>query len=102
MKKAFIGAALSVTHIAMIGGLMAAAMGTPAQAQGQNREPVEKTSKGVGCPSGWSVTKNNETDTSRCFPQGSLSPKIYAKTEKETCESGYFEVYRLWCSTKKP
>lgn len=75
---------------------------TPSQAQGQNREAVEKTSKAVACPSGWSTTKNNETDTSRCFPQGTISPKIYAKTEKETCESGYYEVYRLWCSTKRP
>jgi hypothetical protein len=33
---------------------------------------------------------------------GSLAPKIYAKKESETCASGYYEVYRLWCSTKKP
>jgi hypothetical protein len=102
VKQTLIATALSAVHIAMIGGLIASAMGTPAFAQGQNREPVEKTSKAVACPSGWSTTKNNETDTSRCFPQGSISPKIYAKTEKETCESGYYEVYRLWCSTKRP
>lgn len=74
-------------------------MATPAQAQGQNREAVTKTTKAVACPSGW---RTPDGDTSACEPMGSISPKIYAKTEKETCEAGYYEVYRLWCSTKKP
>jgi hypothetical protein len=89
-------------------GLMAFALagmvfsGAVAHAQGTNKEPVEKPKKSVACPSGWSSTMNNETDTSRCFPQGTLSPKIYGKKESESCESGYFEVYGVWCSTKKP
>lgn len=80
----------------------AMALTNPAHGQGQNREGVAKTSKAVACPSGWSSTKDNETDTSMCFPQGTISPKIYAKKEKDTCADGYYEVYRLWCSTKKP
>jgi len=80
----------------------AMALTTPAHGQGQNREGVAKTSKAVACPSGWSSTKDNETDTSMCFPQGTISPKIYAKKEKETCADGYYEAYRLWCSAKKP
>mgnify|MGYP000967693794 CR=1 FL=1 len=102
MKKAFIGAALSLANLALMGGMIVASMNVPANAQGQNKEGVAKTSKAVACPSGWSSTRNSETDTSMCFPQGTISPKIYAKTEKESCADGYYEVYRLWCSTKKP
>jgi len=100
--KLIVGGALSLANLALIGGLAVASMNVPAQAQGQNREGVKKTSKAVACPSGWSSTKDNETDTSMCFPQGTISPKIYAKAEKETCADGYHEVHRLWCSTKKP
>lgn len=73
-----------------------------AHAQGTNSGAVEKPKKSVACPSGWSSTKNSETDTSRCFPQGSISPKIYGKKESDGCASGYFEVYGVWCSTKRP
>lgn len=73
-----------------------------AHAQGTNSGAVEKPKKSVACPSGWSSTKNSETDTSRCFPQGSISPKIYGKKESDSCASGYFEVYGVWCSTKRP
>jgi hypothetical protein len=100
--KTAIGAALSLANMALIGSMIIASMSQPAHAQGQNREGVKKTSKAVACPSGWSTTMNNETDTSMCFPQGSISPKIYAKTEKESCASGYHEVHRLWCSTRRP
>ncbi len=80
----------------------AALIAAPALAEGQNKEPVDKPKSSVGCPSGWSSTMNNETDTKRCFPQGSLSPKIYGKKESESCASGYYEVYGVWCSTKRP
>lgn len=73
-----------------------------AHAQGTNSSAVEKPKKSVACPSGWSSTKNSETDTSRCFPQGTISPKIYGKKESDSCASGYFEVYGVWCSTKRP
>jgi len=89
-------------HLSLLSALALSSLTAPANAQGQNREGVAKTNKTYGCPSGWSSTKNNETDTSMCFPQGSLAPKIYAKKEKETCVEGYYEVYRVWCSTKKP
>lgn len=71
----------------------------PAHAQGQNREIVEKPTRAVACPSGW---RTPDGDTALCEPMGTLAPKIYAKKEKESCADGYYEVYRLWCSTKKP
>jgi len=82
--------------------LAAIAFTASAHAQGTNSGAVEKPKKSVACPSGWSSTKNSETDTSRCFPQGSISPKIYGKKESDSCASGYFEVYGVWCSTKRP
>jgi hypothetical protein len=99
------GAFASVRSFVFAGVITTFAAGlalSAAQAQGQNKAPVEKPKKSVGCPSGWSSTMNNETDTSRCFPQGTLSPKIYGKKESESCDSGYYEVYGVWCSTKKP
>ena len=101
-SRLLVAGALSIANLALVGSLALAGLSVPANAQGQNREGVAKTSKAVACPSGWSSTKDNETDTSMCFPQGTISPKIYAKKEKETCADGYYEVYRLWCSTKKP
>ena len=77
----------------------AMALAAPANAQGQNREIVEKPTRAVACPSGWRTPDGN---TALCEPMGTLAPKIYAKKEKETCAGGYYEVYRLWCSTKKP
>lgn len=99
MHKAILGTALSFANFALLGVIVAAPVGTPVHAQGQNREIVEKTSRAVACPSGWRTPDGN---TALCEPMGSLSPKIYAKKEKETCADGYYEVYRLWCSTKKP
>lgn len=77
----------------------AMALTTPAHAQGQNKEAVERPSGGVACPSGWRTVSDN---TKLCEPMGSLAPKIYPKKEKETCADGYYEVSRVWCSTKKP
>jgi hypothetical protein len=102
MKKKIAAYSLSALNIALIGGIALSVLSAPVLAQGTNKEPVEKPKKSVGCPSGWSSTKNSETDTSRCFPLGTLSPKIYGKKESESCASGYYEVYGVWCSTKKP
>ena len=88
----FVGAALLATS--------AAISLTPAHAQGQNKAPVPKTNKTWGCPSGWSSTKNGETDTSMCFPLGSSSPNIYPKKEKDSCAEGYIEEKNVWCTTK--
>lgn len=79
--------------------LAAASIAIPAFAQGQNKTTVERPSGGTACPSGWRTV---EEDSSLCEPMGSTSPKIYSKKEKETCADGYYEVYRLWCSTKRP
>lgn len=103
MKNRIIALGLATANIVMVGGLIASAIaGSSAQAQGTNSAGVAKPKKSVACPSGWSSTKNNETDTSMCFPQVSSSPKIYGKKESDSCASGYFEVYGVWCSTKRP
>ena len=98
-KKLLVSAGLSLANLALIGTMAVAAISMPAQAQGQNRETVVKPTRAVACPSGW---RTPDGDTALCEPMGSLAPKIYAKKESETCASGYYEVYRLWCSTKKP
>lgn len=102
MKQKIAALSLTAINLALIGAVALSTMATPAYAQGQNREAVVKPKKSVACPSGWSSTMNNETDTSRCFPQGTISPKIYGKEESESCASGYYEVHGVWCSTKKP
>lgn len=79
--------------------LPAASIAIPAFAQGQNKTTVERPSGGIACPSGWRTV---DSDTSLCEPMSSSAPKIYSKKEKETCADGYYEVYRLWCSTKRP
>lgn len=93
-----IGGALSLANIALVASLALAGLGVPANAQGQNKDTVEKPNRAVACPSGWRTPDGN---TALCEPMGSTSPKIYAKKEKDTCADGYFEVYRVWCSTKK-
>ena len=86
-------------HLSLLAALALSSFAGPANAQGQNNSPVEKPNRSVACPSGW---KHPDGDTSMCAPMGSTAPKIYAKAEKDTCASGYFEVSRVWCSTKKP
>ena len=76
-----------------------AMIAAPVAAQGQNKSTVERPSGGIACPSGWRTV---DSDTSLCEPMSSSAPKIYSKKEKETCADGYYEVYRLWCSTKRP
>lgn len=98
-KKLLVGAGLSLANLALIGGMAIAAMNMPAQAQGQNQAAVKKPSGGVACPSGWRSVDGN---TSMCEPHESKAPLIYAKKDKETCAEGYYEVYRLWCSTRRP
>jgi hypothetical protein len=97
-SRLLIAGALSLANIALVASLALAGLGAPANAQGQNRDIVEKPNRAVACPSGWRVPDGN---TALCEPMGSTSPKIYAKKEKDTCADGYFEVYRVWCSTKK-
>ena len=92
LHKTFAGTLTCLAATAM-------ALTTPANAQGQNREAIVKTSKAAPCPSGW---RHPDGDTSMCEPMGTIAPKVYAKKEKETCADGYYEVYRVWCSTKKP
>jgi hypothetical protein len=98
-SRVLIAGALSLANLALVGSLALAGFAAPAHAQGQNKEAVERPSGGVACPSGWRTVSDN---TKLCEPMGSLAPKIYTKKEKETCASGYFEVSRVWCSTKKP
>lgn len=97
--KMVMGAGLSLANLAMIGGMTIAALHTPAMAQGTNTGTIERPSGGTACPSGWRTVSEN---TKLCEPQGSLAPKIYTKKQSESCAAGYHEVYRLWCSTRKP
>jgi len=97
-SRLLIAGTLSLANIALVVSLALAALSVPANAQGQNRDIVEKPNRSVACPSGWRTPDGN---TALCEPMGSTSPKIYAKKEKYTCPDGYFEVYRVWCSTKK-
>jgi hypothetical protein len=89
--KIWVSVVLALTTALSVGGA--------AFAQGQNKETIVKPNRAVACPSGW---KTPDGDTSLCAPQGSIAPKIYAKKEKESCADGYYEVYRVWCSTKRP
>jgi hypothetical protein len=97
-SRLLIAGALSLANIALVASLALAGLSVPARAQGQNKDIVEKPNRAVACPSGWRTPNGN---TALCEPMGSTSPKIYAKKEKDTCADGYFEVYRVWCSTKK-
>lgn len=78
---------------------VAATVAVPAQAEGQNKSAVTKTKKAAPCPSGWGHKDGN---TDACAPLSSSAPKVYAKDEGDSCADGYFEVYRVWCSTKRP
>ena len=86
-------------RVLILAAIALSSVTSTAYAQGQDRDAIVKTSKAVACPSGW---RTPDGDTSRCEPMGSLAPKIYAKAEKDSCASSYFEVHRLWCSTKRP
>ena len=95
-SRVLIAGALGLANLAVVASL---ALAGPANAQGQNREAIVKTTKAAPCPSGW---RHPDGSTSVCEPMGTTAPKVYAKKESETCADGYFEVYRVWCSTKKP
>ena len=92
-KQIFSAMALGACAIAT------ASIAIPVFAQGQNKTTVERPSGGIACPSGWRTV---DSDTSLCEPMSSSAPKIYSKKGKETCTDGYYEAYRLWCSTKRP
>lgn len=98
-SRLLIAGTLSIANLALVASLALAGMAAPANAQGQNREAVERPSGGAPCPSGWRTVDGN---TKLCEPMGSSAPKVYTKKEKETCADGYHEYWRLWCTTKKP
>lgn len=90
---------LGCLHLSLLSAVVLSSLSAPASAQGTNQGPVVKPKRSVACPSGWS---HPDGDTSICAPQVSSSPKIYGKAESESCAAGYYEVYRVWCSTKRP
>ena len=96
-SRLLIAGTLSLANIALVASLALAGLGVPANAQGQNKDIVEKPNRAVACPSGWRTPNGN---TALCEPMGSTSPRIYAKKDKDACADGYFEVYRVWCSSK--
>lgn len=97
--KTRIAIGLGGLNLVLVAVGLLAAFAAPAQAQGVNKGIVEKPNRAVACPSGW---KTPDGDTALCEAQGSLAPKIYGKKASEICAAGYFEVYRVWCSTKRP
>lgn len=86
-------------HLSLMSALVLSTLSAPASAQGQNEAAVKKPSGGVACPSGWRSVDGN---TSMCEPHESNAPLIYGKKDKDTCAAGYHEVYRVWCSTRRP
>lgn len=98
-SRLLLAGALGLANITLVASLALAGLSLPANAQGQNRGIIEKPNLAVACPSGWRTPNGN---TALCEPIGSTSPKIYAKKDKDTCPDGYGEVYRVWCTAKKP
>lgn len=100
MKTKFLGLGLAALNLSLLAVVAAPGLTATAYAQeGTNKGLVKRTNKSVACPSGWRTVSE---DTDYCEPQGSLAPKIYAKDDSESCVDGYYEVYRYWCSTKRP
>lgn len=96
MNDRLTAAALTLAHIALIGGLAASTLATPAQAQGTTSD-VPKNGK--ACPTGWTAGKSHTpmVGFDLCKPMGSNPPAIYLKTGS-TCAAGYRVDYS-WCTT---
>ncbi len=96
MNNRLTAAALTLAHFALIGGLAATTLATPAQAQGTT-SAVPK--EGKVCPSGWAPGKSHTpmVGFDLCKPMGSNAPAIYLKTGS-TCAAGY-RVESSWCTT---
>lgn len=99
MLKTRLAIGLGGLHLSLLAVLVLSTLSAPVSAQGTNAGAVVKPNRSVGCPSGW---KHPDGDTSLCAPQSSSSPRIYGKAERESCAAGYHEVYRVWCSTRRP
>ncbi|WP_372732523.1 hypothetical protein [Novosphingobium sp.] len=95
MNDRLTAAALTLAHIALIGGLAASTLATPAQAQG-TLQPV--ASGGAQCPAGWAYapSKNSRTDGSTCYPSSSRASEIYRRSNGEACRAGY-NPDASWC-----
>jgi hypothetical protein len=95
MKDRLITAALTLAHVALIGGLAATTMATPAQAQG-TLQPV--AAEGASCPAGWShpPARQSRIDTTTCYPTGSQAREVYRRHNGEPCRAGY-NTGTSWC-----
>lgn len=96
MKDRLTAAALTLANIAMVGGLAATTMATPAQAQGTT---ADVANNGKACPTGWRSGKSRTpmVGFDVCKPASSNPPSIYLKTGS-TCAAGYRVDYS-WCTT---
>lgn len=96
MKDRLTAAALTIANIAMVGGLAATTMATPAQAQGTT-SPV--ANGGKACPTGWTAGKSRTpmVGFDVCKPASSNPPSIYLRNGS-SCAAGYRGDFG-WCTT---
>jgi hypothetical protein len=95
MKDRMITAALTLAHVALIGGLASVSLNSPVMAQG-TLQPV--ASEGASCPAGWSYAPavKSKIDTSTCYPTGSQAREVYRRNNGEACRAGY-NTGTSWC-----
>lgn len=96
MNDRLTAAALTLAHIALIGGLAASTLATPAQAQEGVLGRV--ASEGATCPAGWSNPSvgGSRTDSSVCVVTGSSARAVYRRHNGEACKPGY-NTGSSWC-----
>lgn len=89
-------------HLSLLYAAIMSTYATPAQAQGQNVDSVQKI--GI-CPVDWHEggTRPGQSGVrGRCYPDSSVSPKIYLRAStSEKCAAGYYDWDR-YCTTNKP
>ena len=95
MNDRLTAAALTLAHIALIGGLAASTLATPAQAQG-TLQPV--ASQGASCAAGWSYAPavRSRVNTETCYPTGRNAREVYRRLNGEACKPG-FNTGTSWC-----
>jgi len=96
MNDRLTAAALTLAHIALIGGLAASTLATPAQAQEGVLGRV--AAEGATCPAGWSNPKlgGGRSDSTVCVVSSSNARAVYRRQAGETCKPGY-NTGSFWC-----
>ncbi len=96
MNDRLTAAALTLAHIALIGGLAASTLATPAQAQEGVLGRV--SSEGATCPAGWSNPRlgGGRTDSTVCIVTSNGARAVYRRHKGVTCKPGYANGSN-WC-----